>query len=77
MLQVSADVVLPASFAAASWFISINPIMSVVIKTQACRWFLCFRRLRRANSEFEEALMEIMDATLDVEVQFNSRRKNA
>jgi hypothetical protein len=69
MLQVSPDAfVVAGSCAAASWFITINPVMSVVIKTQACRWFLCLRRLRQANSKFERALLEIMDTTLDVEV---------
>jgi hypothetical protein len=68
MLQVSPEAfVVPGSCAAASWFISINPVMSVVIKTQACRWFFCLRRLRQANNKFEGALVEIMDTTLDVE----------
>ena len=69
MLQVSPDAFVAAgSCAAASWFIiSINPVTSVVIKTQTCLWFLCLRRLRQANSKFERALMEIMDTTLDVE----------
>jgi hypothetical protein len=67
MLQVSPDVVLPAFCAAASWFISISPVTSVVIKIQARRWFLCLRRLRQANNKFEGALVEITDTTLDVE----------
>ena len=67
MLQVSTDVVLPASCAAASWFMSINPVRSVVIKTQASRWFLYLRRPRQANSKFEGVLVEIIDTTLDVE----------
>ena len=67
MLQVSMDVVLPASCAAVSWFISINPVMSVVIKTQACRWFLGLRRLRQANCKFEGLLVKIIGTTLDVE----------
>ena len=42
MLQVSPDgFVAAGSCAAASWFISINPVMSVVIKTQSrIRFFL-------------------------------------
>ena len=68
MLQVSPDAFVAAgSCAAASWFISINPDMKVVIKTQAFRWFLRLRRPRHAKSKFDESLMEIMDTTLDVE----------
>ena len=44
MLQVSLDVVvLAACCAAVSWFISVNPVMSVVIKTHA-RWRILLSR---------------------------------
>jgi hypothetical protein len=68
MLQVSRDVFAVAgSCAAASWFISINPVTSVVVKTRSCRRFLCLRLLCQASNKFERALVEIMDTTLDVE----------
>ena len=67
MLQVNLDVVLSAFCAAASWFITINPVMSVVIKTEACRWFLRFRPLRHGNREFEGLLVKIIVTTLNIE----------
>jgi hypothetical protein len=80
MLQVNpAAVILAACCAAVLWFISINPVMSVVIKTQA-RWRILLSRKPRPDqttSEFGASLIGIIGMTLDVEAKFNSRRKNA
>jgi hypothetical protein len=73
MLQVSPDaVVLAACCAAASWFISINPVMRVVIKVQAFRRFLLSRKPRpgQTTTEFRASLMGIIGMTLDVEAKF-------
>ena len=73
MLQVSPDaVVLAACCAAASWFISINPVMRVVIKVQASQRFLLSRKLRpgQTTTEFMVPLMEVIGMTLDGEAKF-------
>jgi hypothetical protein len=75
MLQVSPDaVVLAVCCAAASWFISVNPVMRVVIKIQA------FRRLFLSPDPFlaqtKSELIGVIGITLDVEANFNSRGKN-
>jgi hypothetical protein len=58
---------------------SINPVMSVVIKVQAFWRFLLPRQPRpgQTNSNFWASVVEIIGMTLDVEAKFKSRRKNA
>ena len=63
---------LAACCAAASWFISINPVMRVVIKVQAFRRFLLSRKPRpgQTTTEFMAPLMGIIGMTLDGEAKF-------
>jgi DNA-binding transcriptional MerR regulator len=77
MLQVNPDDVFATCCAAVSWFISINPVMSVVSKTQARRRFLLSSNPRagQITTEFGASLMGIIGMTLHVEAKFKSRRK--
>jgi hypothetical protein len=73
MLQVSPDtVVVAACCAAVLWFISTNPVMSVVIKTQARRRFLLSRKPcpDPTAGEFGVSLIGIIGMTLHVEAKF-------
>src|SRR5258705_5730502 len=71
-------VVLAGCCAAASWPISISPVMSV-INAQAFRPFLLSRKPRPGQTtvEFGASLMGIIGMRLHVGARFKSRRKNA